>query len=745
MKTKVLKYNLAGRSQVFVVSLLALLRKTGLAGEETSGAIPAEVLDTLKIQLVSPNVTGAQILTTKLTRPCHYSVEGNELTIALGELNPGQHRLTVKSVYGTNTRSLLIIDATVPVGDGETSEAINIDVAAVSSITPNDSEIVEDVETLKGEMQEAQGAIGALQDDMTSKASKEELQEAIDESLGEIQEAMENLPDGQAVSAQVALNTAAIENLQADEEKQESVIEIEDKSIVPEEIVITDNEDNEVLKINKDGLEIKEPKGYGKVFPEGAVGARIITASQIEFYDANGAKMLSIGDNGIVDVKTLYVNGTPLSDILTGMTGVEVNLPSQIYAVVGDTLQLFFRGIVKASNPYAHNIKVTCDIGAQTPRYFEVTPASAHVGSHSLKIDIRDDAGNILKTKTTALVVKNTTSLAQSNKNVLCFGDSLTSGGVWCKEASRRLAGQGGTPAGLELSNVHFVGKLSNDGVGYFGAGGWSWRDFVTSGRPAFRVQVSGVTTVTYGATYTNNGHTYTILENNTTGGVGSLLLGVGSALDTPTDGGVLTKASGTGDETITFSSYSADSQNPLWDYENDKMTFVPYANAYCDGSIDVVYTLLSWNEQTRFRTDFSQILQDIKTFADTLHAEFPNAKLKIMGLQVPSVNGGLGANYGAGGSSYSDKLGLVVTVLNQNDAFAAFAADEDYSSFVEFVNVSSQFDSEYNMPFAEKNVNTRNGESKENIGTNGVHPSDAGQMQIADVVFRNIINYLNV
>ena len=135
MKTKVLKYDLAGRSQVFVVSLLALLRKTGLAGEETSGAIPAEVLDTLKIQLVSPNVTGAQMLTTKLTRPCHYSVEGNELTIALGELTPGQHRLTVKSVYGTNTRSLLIIDATVPVGAGETGEAISVDVAAVSTVS----------------------------------------------------------------------------------------------------------------------------------------------------------------------------------------------------------------------------------------------------------------------------------------------------------------------------------------------------------------------------------------------------------------------------------------------------------------------------------------------------------------------------------------------------------------------------------------------------------------------------------
>lgn len=64
---------------------------------------------------------------------------------------------------------------------------------------------------------------------------------------------------------------------------------------------------------------------------------------------------------------------------------------------------------------------------------------------------------------------------------------------------------------------------------------------------------------------------------------------------------------------------------------------------------------------------------------------------------------------------------------------------DPEYSSFVEFVNVSSQFDSENNMPNKKVPVNTRNSRT-ENIDTNGVHPYEAGYYQIADIVYRNFI-----
>ena len=121
------------------------------------------------------------------------------------------------------------------------------------------------------------------------------------------------------------------------------------------------------------------------------------------------------------------------------------------------------------------------------------------------------------------------------------------------------------------------------------------------------------------------------------------------------------------------------------------------------------------------------------------MHSEFPDAKFKIMGLQVPSINGGIGSSYGATGDSYADGYGMVVTALNMNKAYQDFANNKNYSEFVEFVNVSSQFDSEYCMPYAETPVNTRCAVT-EIRGTNGVHPNSEGYMQIADVVYRNFV-----
>ena len=418
---------------------------------------------------------------------------------------------------------------------------------------------------------------------------------------------------------------------------------------------------------------------------------------------------------------------------------ISISLPDKIYAVVGDTLQLFYRGIIQAVDPYRYNILVSCSKGKQYPRYFEYTPTTSDVGTVDFTVTIKDDNRNVLSTKKCQLVTVNIVKSPTSALKVMCFGDSLTSAGMWCREADRRLTEAGGTPAGKELTNIDFVGSKKNGTTGYFGDGGWTWDSYTTQGRPAYRFQVSGVSSLAVGAVYTNNGNTFTIMEVNVTAGSGNILCSASSLTPAPTDSGTLTKSSGTGDSTITFSSYSQDTQNPLWDYGANKMTFIPYANTVADGNIDVVYTLLSWNGQASGKENFSDVIAKIKIFADTLHSEFPNAKLKIMGIQVPSVNGGMGANYGATGTSYADGYGMVVTALNQNKAYQDFANSEGYKDFVEFVNISAEFDTEYNMPYSETNVNTRS-TVKEKRGTNGVHPSTEGYYQIADTVFRNFI-----
>ena len=430
-----------------------------------------------------------------------------------------------------------------------------------------------------------------------------------------------------------------------------------------------------------------------------------------------------------------YVNGINISSKDTkDKTSIELSLPNTIYAVVGDTLQLFYRGIIKAVNPYNYDILVRCEKGNQYPRYYEYKPVASDVGDVPFSICVKDNDGNVLAEKSCNIRVVNVPTTANSI-NVACFGDSLTAAGTWCSEAYRRIAKTGGNPIGNGLSAVKFIGAMDNNGAGYFGVGGWTWNNYITVGSQAFRFSVSGVTAISVGAYYTNNGGSFQVIEVNITDGEGTILC---TSSTTPLSSGKLVKSSGAGDAEITYSSYVQDASNPLWD--NNKMTFIPYVDKYGNGKLDIVYTLLSWNGHTPNCVDFTSIINQAKQFADTLHMEYPSAKLKILGLQVPSINGGMGANYGATGKSYSDTFGMVTTVLNLNKAYQDFANSEGYSDFVEFVNVSSQFDSEYNMPSRNTYVNTRNTSITEVRGTNGVHPSTEGYMQIADVVYRNMI-----
>ena len=158
--------------------------------------------------------------------------------------------------------------------------------------------------------------------------------------------------------------------------------------------------------------------------------------------------------------------------------------------------------------------------------------------------------------------------------------------------------------------------------------------------------------------------------------------------------------------------------------------------------SIDAVYILLTWNglwgDPLKPWTLGPSIVAQGKVFVDALHKQYPNAKIKIMGVQVPSITGGNGANNGAE-LPYSDDYGLTKFVFALNRAYEAWANEEAYRDFLEFINISGQFDSEYNMPYTEKPVNTRS-KATERFGTNGVHPTTEGYLQIADAVYRNMV-----
>lgn len=427
-------------------------------------------------------------------------------------------------------------------------------------------------------------------------------------------------------------------------------------------------------------------------------------------------------------------------------TSIEIVLPKTIYAVVGDTLQLFYNGIIKAVKPESYDIVVTCNRGKQYPRYYEYTPTSSDIGTTSFTISVYDNNGNLINSETCQLVTRARASSPTTQKNIVCFGDSLTRYGTWCKELQRRLSGNGGQPQGDFLSRVNLVGRMKEDNTGWFGVGGWSWNSYVTN-QIGYKFFVSGVTTVRVGDYYNNNGHTYRIVEVNITEGAG-YISGFAADGGAPQASGILefSEGSSDGDRQISFSASELDPSNPFWDSINNKVSFIPYANAYADGKIDVIVSLMSWNGLQIGASNHQYLIDKIKILVDAFHAEFPQGKWKLCGMQLPSINGGVGANYGAiGRNSYADTYGMVRTIMDINKAYKEFAELPEYSDFVEFVCISAEFDSLYNMPSMEKNVNTRNTSIKERIGTNGVHPSTSGYYQIADTIYRNLTNYLSM
>ena len=429
---------------------------------------------------------------------------------------------------------------------------------------------------------------------------------------------------------------------------------------------------------------------------------------------------------------------------------VSFNLAGAYYAVVGDTLQLFYQGMVNVVNIDDYDIYCRCAVGFSYMRYFELTPSVSNIGSHVLTIYVRDKNGNILGQASTTIRVVATPASPVTEKEIFTFGDSLTSNGIWACESARRLLNTNQVDGiqGNGISNIAYRGTKSvtrnGQTTNYFGVGGWTWENYISESSVfSFRFHVSGVNNVSIGDIYSNNGYQYTIAEINITGGTGEILCSSSASTNIPQVSGTLAKVSGNGDATITYSSYEIDNANPLWDSENNRMSFIPYVSQCGAATIDAVFVLLTWNGLTSWRNyskdDQTGHIANAKVFARTLHSEYPNAKLFIMGLQMPSETGGLGRNY-SGSSGYVDWFGLKYTAVQYNMALRALCEDDEFASYCEFVDVAAQFDTLYNMPYSDVPVNKRclNGKT-EMIGTNGVHPAERGYYQIADAVYRSI------
>lgn len=520
---------------------------------------------------------------------------------------------------------------------------------------------------------------------------------------------------------------------------------------------------------------------------------------------ANSIKLVGtvLSENGVTNIASRYPEGLDVSYIpstvilLTGETSTglietvenldervteleggsvtpstrsafpETFLPKKVYGVVGDTLQIFRRSMVISNNPYSFYLDTKCDQGKIFERYLEITPAnSGSLPPTGLKIkySLIDDNFKRSEEKTSDFLVASRPLSNSTPINVLCIGASTTSNGYWPSELKRRLTAtrDSGTPGADGISNITFVGRKALTtsaqrpvSVNVEATGGWEWDDFYTP-RDAIRFTVSGVQSVSEGVDYyyfnSSNQEVHVLVaEVNITSGSGNIRVVYNPNYSTrglpAATSGTLTKSSGSGDATISYSAAVAESYCPFFDEDENKIDFTGYADRYCDGNIDVLIAYMG-NVNEGIRGDstdsfIASVVNEMKTLLDALHADFPSCKVIVGTAGLPNAHYGYENNYNA--ASNIKTWSLTYGLFRYAKAVESLLTSDDYKDWCYYANTTTEVDSENCYPMSTKAVNSRMTSTTEVVGTNGAHPELAGYQMVADSMYRCFVyNILN-
>lgn len=456
-------------------------------------------------------------------------------------------------------------------------------------------------------------------------------------------------------------------------------------------------------------------------------------------FDTYLPKVMAVNGESITEYspyfEPYYLLKNCRAESVTPEKAVKLMMPDVYDAVVGETIQIFYKGIINAITPDRFDVTVQCASGSAYKRYFELTPTTA--GNISAIFTLYDSEHNQLDTKTVTFSVHSAPSNPASQKNVLCVGDSLTTGGTWPVELHRRLTGSNGTPPGSNLSNINFIGTRVASNVHYEGYGGWTFNSYNTANVSTN----TKIITCTHDKTEAQDQHSIYKDGNNDTWKLETIESGSIKIIAVSSEGrnfpstGTLTWVSGgVNHSNIVYTASENAPGNPFWDTDANKVDFETYAESLGVSSIDYVLVLLGWNSASLSESDYKTQAQ---TFITNVHASYPNAKIILMGLEIPAYDG-IASNYGATGT-YGNYYGLMNYVFSVDERYADLV---DNNSNTYSVNLSGQFDTEYNMPTSTRQVNTRNAET-ETYQSNGVHPATPGYYQIADAFYRKLVALL--
>lgn len=406
--------------------------------------------------------------------------------------------------------------------------------------------------------------------------------------------------------------------------------------------------------------------------------------------------------------------------------------PSLMYWASGRQMNIYFDSAIYppvADNLSSYLVSVISPRGKFLQNKLRVFP----VDDFSYSINVEDKDG-LLKTKSLNVSTASVNSGNGQTRKILTIGDSTVNAGETLNEVKTFFDADG--------MNVTFLGTR-NSYVNHEGRGGWTVNDYATAGRVLFKFNYSSGN-VSKDSVYSVNGSQYTITEVN----VGYFSAQKTSGTNNPTSSGILTKVSGIGDASITYSSFELVDGNPFWNFTTQKFDLEMYLTntSQTMGNDDWIFFQLAINDLfsaalgNNMSSKIDQMKSQLNSMISEIHSYNPNIRVGIIQTIPPAISqdatGNL-LNSGYYNLEYYVKKGLLPW---WNELLETYDNTASRNNKVYLVGATSIIDRVNNYPTITEPLDSHNS-TQVKVQNNDVHPDVSGYKQIADA-YIGIVKY---
>ena len=422
-------------------------------------------------------------------------------------------------------------------------------------------------------------------------------------------------------------------------------------------------------------------------------------------------------------------SGVPIAVTAT-ITPPILVMPPYIFGVQSRECNVYIDNLhVGDSSVFNHDVTNTIVNGGQQRERWTWTPTGAQT-TGTLTVSAYDKTtGAALVSATTNQRAAASTAGSGTTKVINTIGDSLINAATITQTVIDIAA--------TDVMGVSFIGTRGTAPNKHEGRGGWSINDYSTVGRTFYSFTVSGVVTspLINSTEYTNNGSTFRVQELALVAGSGTIICERTAGTNAPSASGTLTKSSGTGDATISFSASGTVSGNPFW--IGGALNYPQYLTNNSLATPDWVVIHLGINDAFGYTTDATVVAAAIAAFVNldllitSIKAAGAGVKVALMIPTPPASQDGFAASYGTGQTAWRNKRNIM---LWAKELITKYTGQEASRIYLVPSNTALDVVNGYPLLTAAP-VNSRSSITVQRQ-SNGVHPDTSGYQQIGDALW---------